>query len=79
MSEAETGEQADVVDQVIGLGQPQRVGRFRYFLNGRRWEWSDAVARIHGYPCLCVGGALTGAAQDPAPLADMDMDNCWYP
>jgi PAS domain S-box-containing protein len=25
------------------------VGRFRFFLDGRRWEWSDAVARMHGY------------------------------
>ena len=49
MSEAKTGERADVVDQVIGLGQPQRVGRFRYFLDEQRWEWSDAVAQMHGY------------------------------
>jgi hypothetical protein len=49
MSEAEMGEQADSVDQVIGLGRPQRVGRFRYYLTERRWEWSDAVARMHGY------------------------------
>ena len=25
------------------------VGRFSYFLDDERWEWSDAVARIHGY------------------------------
>lgn len=37
------------VDSVLGLGEPQRVGRFRYFLAGHRWEWSDAVARMHGY------------------------------
>lgn len=36
-------------DLVIGHGEPQRVGRFRFFLDGQRWEWSDAVARIHGY------------------------------
>lgn len=35
---------------VIGHGDPQRVGRFRYFLDGQRWEWSDTVARMHGYP-----------------------------
>jgi PAS domain S-box-containing protein len=34
---------------VLGLGEPQRIGRFRYFLDGERWEWSDAVARMHGY------------------------------
>ncbi|BCO52508.1 hypothetical protein MINTM003_29490 [Mycobacterium paraintracellulare] len=37
------------VDSVLGLGDPQRVGRFRFFLDGHRWEWSDAVARMHGY------------------------------
>ncbi|HYB37003.1 MAG TPA: PAS and ANTAR domain-containing protein [Mycobacterium sp.] len=42
------GELSDV-DLVIGLGEPQRVGRFRFFLDGQRWEWSDAVARMHGY------------------------------
>jgi PAS domain S-box-containing protein len=37
------------VDLVIGAGEPQRVGRFKFFLDGQRWEWSDTVARIHGY------------------------------
>lgn len=37
------------VDLVIGVGDPQRVGRFKFFLDEQRWEWSDAVARIHGY------------------------------
>src|SRR6201993_4944002 len=37
------------VDLVVGVGEPQRVGRFKFFLDGQRWEWSDAVARIHGY------------------------------
>jgi PAS domain S-box-containing protein len=37
------------VDLVVGLGEVQRVGRFRFFLDDQRWEWSDAVARIHGY------------------------------
>jgi PAS domain S-box-containing protein len=37
------------VDMVLGLGQPQRLGRFRFFIDGDRWEWSDAVARMHGY------------------------------
>ncbi|PQM46677.1 hypothetical protein C1Y40_03114 [Mycobacterium talmoniae] len=37
------------LDLVVGQGEPQRVGRFRYFLDGQRWEWSDAVARMHGY------------------------------
>jgi PAS domain S-box-containing protein len=43
------------VDLVIGSGEPQRVGRFRFFLDGQRWEWSDAVARMHGYePAMVV-------------------------
>jgi hypothetical protein len=27
----------------------ERVGSFRYFRSEDRWEWSDAVARMHGY------------------------------
>lgn len=34
---------------VFGHGEAQRVGTFRFFLDGQRWEWSDAVARMHGY------------------------------
>jgi PAS domain S-box-containing protein len=37
-------------DLLIGPGDPQRVGRFRFFLSDQRWEWSDAVAQMHGYP-----------------------------
>ena len=37
------------LDLVIGHGEPQRVGRFKYWLGEQRWEWSDAVARMHGY------------------------------
>ncbi|OBG01691.1 PAS and ANTAR domain-containing protein [Mycolicibacter sinensis] len=37
------------LDLVVGHGEPQRVGRFRYFLGEQRWEWSDTVARMHGY------------------------------
>ncbi|MDT5224274.1 MAG: hypothetical protein QOG19_1681, partial [Mycobacterium sp.] len=25
------------------------VGRFRYLIREDRWEWSDEVARMHGY------------------------------
>lgn len=28
---------------------PHRVGGFLYHLTDERWEWSDAVARMHGY------------------------------
>ncbi|MEB3048740.1 PAS and ANTAR domain-containing protein [Mycolicibacter sp. MYC123] len=34
---------------MVGSGEPQRVGRFRYWIKDKRWEWSDAVARMHGY------------------------------
>ena len=37
------------MDLIIGHGEPQRVGRFRFFVEDQRWEWSDAVARMHGY------------------------------
>jgi PAS domain S-box-containing protein len=37
------------LDLVLGLGEPQRVGRFRFYVDGQRWEWSDTVARMHGY------------------------------
>jgi PAS domain S-box-containing protein len=53
----ETAPGSDAVDQgdlsdldlVLGLGEPQRAGRFWFYLDGHRWEWSDAVARMHGY------------------------------
>nr|WP_090341636.1 PAS and ANTAR domain-containing protein [Mycolicibacterium malmesburyense]CRL71687.1 RNA-binding protein with PAS domain protein [Mycolicibacterium malmesburyense] len=28
----------------------ERVGSFRYFRAEDRWQWSDAVAEMHGYP-----------------------------
>ncbi|MFC9549930.1 PAS and ANTAR domain-containing protein [Rhodococcus sp. NPDC056960] len=36
-------------EQVLGGGEPQRVGSFRFYLDGQRWEWSDTVAQMHGY------------------------------
>lgn len=39
----------NAIDMVLGLGEPQKVGRFRFYSDGQRWEWSDAVARMHGY------------------------------
>ncbi|WP_083583600.1 PAS and ANTAR domain-containing protein [Rhodococcus zopfii] len=29
--------------------RPQRVGSFRFIVATDEWEWSDAVARMHGY------------------------------
>jgi PAS domain S-box-containing protein len=34
-------------DTLAAVGE--RVGSFRYFADQDRWEWSDAVAQMHGY------------------------------
>lgn len=49
---APMGDDAEIqsdLDLVVGHGEPQRVGRFHYWLGEQRWEWSDTVARMHGY------------------------------
>jgi hypothetical protein len=43
-----TAERA-LVERVIGVGDSLTVGRFRYRFATRQWEWSDEVARMHGY------------------------------
>lgn len=47
--DARTPDELSAARLVIASGEPQRVGRFWFFLDGQRWEWSDAVARMHGY------------------------------
>lgn len=37
------------LDQALTGGQAQTVGRFRFFIDQERWEWSDEVQQIHGY------------------------------
>jgi len=32
-----------------GHGEHLNVGAFRFWFVGQRWEWSDEVARMHGY------------------------------
>jgi hypothetical protein len=32
-----------------GIGPNLNVGSFRFWFVGQRWEWSDEVARMHGY------------------------------
>jgi PAS domain S-box-containing protein len=49
VSDAIDEHELSAIDLVLGLGQPQKLGRFQFFLDGERWEWSDAVARMHGY------------------------------
>lgn len=45
----DSAEAQGAVEMVVGLGEPQHVGRFRFDLEDQRWEWSDPVARMHGY------------------------------
>jgi PAS domain S-box-containing protein len=39
----------DAVELATGTGEAQRVGRFRFYIDGQRWEWSEDVERLHGY------------------------------
>lgn len=45
-----SADEAQAFDQVIGSGHAQHVGSFRFWFADQRWEWSDEVAAIHGYP-----------------------------
>ena len=36
-------------DELLGSNAPPQGGSFRFYLDGERWEWSDPVARMHGY------------------------------
>src|SRR5690349_21108418 len=37
------------VEPSAGTGPHLNVGSFRFWFAGERWEWSDEVARMHGY------------------------------
>ncbi len=37
------------VDELLRSGGYLNVGSFRFWFVGQRWEWSDEVARMHGY------------------------------
>src|SRR5271167_4312410 len=37
------------VEETLAAGGPQRVGWFRYYFDGDRWEWSPQVEKMHGY------------------------------
>ena len=39
----------DALERAMGTGDPQRVGSFRFYIDGQRWEWSENVERLHGY------------------------------
>jgi PAS domain S-box-containing protein len=40
---------SDGFREVLMSGRLERVGSFHFYFDGERWEWSDAVARMHGY------------------------------
>jgi len=42
-------EQDSELDRALTGGQTQTVGRFRFFIDQERWEWSPEVQEIHGY------------------------------
>lgn len=37
------------MDDLLRPGADLNVGSFRFWFVGQRWEWSDEVARRHGY------------------------------
>jgi PAS domain S-box-containing protein len=39
----------DAIEFGVSAGEPQRVGRFHFYIDGQRWEWSQSVERLHGY------------------------------
>ncbi|OBG99231.1 antitermination regulator [Mycobacterium sp. E3251] len=39
----------DAVVRALAAGSPQRMGTFRFYFDGQRWEWCEQVARLHGY------------------------------
>lgn len=43
------GPMADVESALAG-GSGQPAGWFRFYFADQRWEWSDQVLRMHGYP-----------------------------
>ncbi|MGY4099947.1 PAS and ANTAR domain-containing protein [Nocardia sp. R16R-3T] len=44
-----TGEVSASVEKVVGAGNALHAGWFRFRFADQRWEWSDEVARMHGY------------------------------
>lgn len=42
--------EVELVERVVGAGDPLQVGRFRYYFATRSWEWSAEAAQLHGYP-----------------------------
>ncbi|WP_333837363.1 PAS domain-containing protein [Rhodococcus sp. MEB032] len=55
MPETDNENSGGALEPTTETGAPHRVGGFRYHRHGDRWQWSDAVARMHGY----APGAVT--------------------
>lgn len=36
-------------EHALAGGDPQRIGWFRFYFEGERWEWSPQVEAMHGY------------------------------
>jgi len=36
-------------EHALAGGEPQRIGWFRFYFEGERWEWSPQVEAMHGY------------------------------
>ncbi|SUD48462.1 putative diguanylate cyclase [Nocardia otitidiscaviarum] len=49
VSEDTGGDSLRAVEKVVGAGDAVRVGWFRMEFADQRWEWSDEMARLHGY------------------------------
>ncbi len=45
---SEVGEPPEAIDQG-SAGGTECCGTFRFFVDAQRWEWSGALARMHGY------------------------------
>lgn len=39
----------EAIELAMSTGESQRVGSFRFYIDGERWEWSENVERLHGY------------------------------
>ncbi|WP_336873951.1 PAS domain-containing protein [Rhodococcus qingshengii] len=55
MPETDNENSGGALESTSETGAPHRVGGFRYHRHGDRWQWTDAVARMHGY----APGAVT--------------------
>lgn len=52
MAETDGVKQADVIEVVtdgVADQTPSSMGWFRFYFDEQRWEWSQQVARLHGY------------------------------